>query len=657
MRVLIDCVPLTVGGGVQVATGVLAGLARQPAIDWTAVMPRALRPALPEALAADPRIVFVNRCSQADRVWLTPRLHRLERAVAPDVVFTVFGPPFFRPRAPHLVGFALPHLIYDRDSGMPRKSLADEIGDAARRMLFRRANHIVVETETARQRLAHWLGIDRARISVIPNSPNPLLERLPEPPARADGPFNILIPSAYYWHKNLEIVPQVAAAMRRLSPGLDFRFHVTLAPDSAPWQRIAIAATELGVADRLTTLGVVRIEALSRAYHEAAVVYLPTLREVSTAVYPESFFFRRPLVTSDMDFAHELCGDAALFVPPRDAEATAWRLVELAASPEMRACLVAAGERRLVSAYPTSEEKFKLQLELITKLARGQKLNICSGADIKTGAVDANVATDTAKDPAISFHDRIGSDWDSKYASGGFARRASFFTANIMPEIIGTEHWLDAGCGSGYFSRLLADHGHTVTGVDGSSVMISMARRLAAETGHSNAIRFDVVETVERLPFDDASFDNCLCLSVIEYLKRPDDCLSELARVIVPGGTLALSMPYRNAPVRLAQKCLVSLRNYRAPRNWQYIRLSSHATTPAELGRWLGTHGFALRKTAGFDAVLPSALWNLVRPSLLFAVATRQATDAVPCGAYQISPESNGCREINHSVVRSEKTP
>jgi glycosyltransferase involved in cell wall biosynthesis len=236
-------------------------------------------------------------------------------------------------------------------------------------MLFRRGDHIVVETETARRRLAHRLGIDRALISVIPNSPNPLLKRLQEPPAWVDGPFNLLIPSAYYRHKNLEIVPHVASAMRRLSPDLDFRFHFTLPADSAPWQRIAGAAAALGVADRLTTLGVVPIEALSRAYHDAAAVYLPTLLEISTGVYPESFFFRRPLVTSAMDFAHELCGDAALFVPPRDAQATASRLVELAASPQLRAYLVAAGARQLLSAYPTPEEKFKLQLDLITKVA------------------------------------------------------------------------------------------------------------------------------------------------------------------------------------------------------------------------------------------------------------------------------------------------
>jgi hypothetical protein len=75
---------------------------------------------------------------------------------------------------------------------MPRRGWIDRVEDAARRILFRRADHIVVETETARRRLAHRVGIDRARIWVIPNNPNVLLERLLEPPERADGRFNIL---------------------------------------------------------------------------------------------------------------------------------------------------------------------------------------------------------------------------------------------------------------------------------------------------------------------------------------------------------------------------------------------------------------------------------------------------------------------------------
>ena len=295
----------------------------------------------------------------------------MERDLGPDVVFTVFGPPFFRPRAPQLAGFALPLLLYDRDCLMPRATFVNRFGDLLRRVLFRRAGHLVVETETARQLLARRLDIPLARISVIPNSLNPLLVRTPEMEIPPPGVFGILVPSAYYWHKNLEIVPEVAAEMRRLDPGLDFVFRFTLDPRIPQWSAIMDKARALGVDRHLTTLGTVKITALGQAYAAASAVFLPTLREVSTAVYPESFYFRRPLVTTDMDFARELCGNAAAFAAPRDASDAASKLTGLAQTPQWREQLASAGERQLAANYPTPAEKLRMQLELLAKVAAG----------------------------------------------------------------------------------------------------------------------------------------------------------------------------------------------------------------------------------------------------------------------------------------------
>lgn len=375
LKILVDCVPLTVGGGVQVAIGTLVGLQKQSAVDWAAAVPSGLRVAFPPDLAEDARIIYVNRRRQVDRAWLTLQLKQIEQRLRPDVVFTVFGPTFFRATAPHLVGFALPKLIYDPDVEMPPLTLSDRVGNWLRRCLFRRADHIVVETEVAKVRFADRIGFDLSRISVIPNCPNPLLERLPDLPVEPGAAFSILVPSAYYWHKNLEIVPHVAAAMRRRAPDLNFVFRFTLPKTAREWQRIQCDAQRLGVGESVATLGVLKITELANAYREASAVYLPTLREVSTAVYPESFLFARPLVTSNMDFARELCGAAAIFVSPRDPDEAAARLVDIASSPQLAARLVSAGKAQLSTAYPTAQAKFRMQMDLVAKIARhGRKI-------------------------------------------------------------------------------------------------------------------------------------------------------------------------------------------------------------------------------------------------------------------------------------------
>ncbi|MDY6994593.1 MAG: hypothetical protein SVR94_18570, partial [Pseudomonadota bacterium] len=52
---------------------------------------------------------------------------QLEQEVAPDVVFTTSGPAYWRPEAPHLVGYNLPHYIYNDSPYFSQISLLKRI--------------------------------------------------------------------------------------------------------------------------------------------------------------------------------------------------------------------------------------------------------------------------------------------------------------------------------------------------------------------------------------------------------------------------------------------------------------------------------------------------------------------------------------------------
>jgi ArsR family transcriptional regulator len=95
---------------------------------------------------------------------------------------------------------------------------------------------------------------------------------------------------------------------------------------------------------------------------------------------------------------------------------------------------------------------------------------------------------------------------------------------------------LDAGAGDGALARLLAPRTHTITCIDVSEKLVEAARvRLA---GFANA-RVDVAD-LHALPFTDACFDQVLLLNVLPYLRTPARALGEAARVLRPGGRLAL---------------------------------------------------------------------------------------------------------------------
>ncbi len=56
--------------------------------------------------------------------------------------------------------------------------------------------------------------------------------------------------------------------------------------------------------------------------------------------------------------------------------------------------------------------------------------------------------------------------------------------------------------------------------------------------------RLDAVADLERVPLCDGTFDYVLCTETLEHVRRPARVLAELRRVLRPGGTLALSVPF-----------------------------------------------------------------------------------------------------------------
>ena len=105
-------------------------------------------------------------------------------------------------------------------------------------------------------------------------------------------------------------------------------------------------------------------------------------------------------------------------------------------------------------------------------------------------------------------------------------------------------HGLDAGCGIGLPTQLLAEavgpNGH-VTGLDLSAELLAHAEKLAQKAGLSGRLSF-IKGNIEKLPFDDNSFDWIWSADCAGYpaLDEPDKLIAELARVAKPGGIVAI---------------------------------------------------------------------------------------------------------------------
>ena len=97
---------------------------------------------------------------------------------------------------------------------------------------------------------------------------------------------------------------------------------------------------------------------------------------------------------------------------------------------------------------------------------------------------------------------------------------------------------LDIACGTGNVTIPLARRGARVTGLDMMPHLLEEARARAAREGLP--IRFDE-GFAETLPYPDGSFDVLVSMFGIMFSPLPATVVSEMARVLRPGGRLALA--------------------------------------------------------------------------------------------------------------------
>jgi SAM-dependent methyltransferase len=143
-------------------------------------------------------------------------------------------------------------------------------------------------------------------------------------------------------------------------------------------------------------------------------------------------------------------------------------------------------------------------------------------------------------------------------ASTTAAPSLTFTGERFLPEVNGAiqyEHWhryaavapiaagkrvLDAACGEGYGSFLLAQTAAAVTGVDLADEAIAHA----VDRYRSANLRF-VAGSVTKLPLPDASVDLVVSFETIEHLAAQVEMLGEFRRVLARDGVLVISSPNR----------------------------------------------------------------------------------------------------------------
>ncbi len=355
MKLIVNTSNLYVGGGVQVALSFLnelkeLSLEHEYYIFLSQIIDQQIdRESFPDNF----HFYLIERspASLKTRKQIVAQLDMLEEQIKPDIVFSVFGPSYWKPKAKHVMGFAVPWVLqkdsvaYGELPFLKRMKMRMWVKYVAY-YVKRDASYYIIETEDGKKRLSNVLGIDKEEISVVGNSYSSIFddeqylsENSPDYmalPAKEDNEFRLLLISHNHPHKNLKIINKVTP----LLDGLNIKFVLTV--DEASYKELFPNGNE-----QVLNLGPVSQKACPSLYKQCDAMFLPTLLEVFSAAYPEAMKMENPILTSNYSFATDVCQDAALYFDPLNPEDIVKKIKQLVTDKALQKELMEKGKNRV----------------------------------------------------------------------------------------------------------------------------------------------------------------------------------------------------------------------------------------------------------------------------------------------------------------------
>ncbi|NDJ57185.1 glycosyltransferase family 4 protein [Enterobacteriaceae bacterium 4M9] len=366
MKLLINASNLYVGGGVQVAVSYI-----EEAVRINRPFCAAVSPVVYSQLSD----IAKSSCVQIDKspsgmlnFGTRRKLDEIVSTCEITTVFTIFGPSYWSPRkVHHIVGFALPWLIYDTQSVFKKLTWKNKLKTILLSFLqpffYRKnANAIITETEDVSLRVKKLLKKPDIDVYTVSNTLNDIFKddkqydysAIDKLPVKSAEDFWLLTISHNHPHKNLDTIKEL---VKRLPP--NYKFVTTL--DESFADELSSEHRE-----RIIRLGAVTLFQCPPLYQTCDALFLPTLLECFSASYLEAMYTNKIILTSDLSFARAVCKDSAIYFDPYDINDIIDKILIVGEDSALRTEKTLSG-KQVLSSFPDARQRAIKYFEILSK--------------------------------------------------------------------------------------------------------------------------------------------------------------------------------------------------------------------------------------------------------------------------------------------------
>ncbi len=361
MKVLFDCSNISVGGGIQVADSMIRYAINSKKIEFCFIVSNSVGISIKDVLEKNHLVYILNTNQFTILPWheTNKKIKQILNDFRPNLIFTLFGPSYWRSNYTHLVGFARPHYVLHNSPFFKLKNHRKyiyymKILEVIHGLLFKKnSDYLFVENNSMVDSLKSMYNKE---VFYIPNTYNQIFENHEPLISNSQIVFKLLTISSNYPHKNLDSIPKIVEILRSKYSNFNFQFIVTINEDSTHISNQFVKY-----------IGSVAIDDCPDLYKDCSAMFLPTMLECFSASYVEAMYMNIPILTSDLDFARSICSDAAIYFDPLNYSEIADSIYNLANDYNLQKELIGNGILQL-SKFNTPETRFKIFEELFIRL-------------------------------------------------------------------------------------------------------------------------------------------------------------------------------------------------------------------------------------------------------------------------------------------------